>query len=144
MVNSKLTEFKTKIVYPYVNEILMQMNMDFQTQKDELKEGYLEAVKQIFKEVQEYNQRFNKKVAYLSFALLRTNILYGKYIYEAHVYDEDWCFKDYEKIGELDGSYFFRPLKEIEKYLQCFLQALFPQNCKVFFPTPRWGILNID
>jgi len=117
MAIEKLANFILDVAYPRINEELQRVEQESRNQETKLKEKYLSCLKEIFTNVQRTGKQLNMEVAYLSFTLLRSNILYGKNTYDVHIYDKEWYANDYIKVGEIDVSFFFGRLEEIKKYL---------------------------
>ena len=109
-MNDKLEEFITHVARPYLEDIFDNFLdnppiIDFQ---------------KAFEQINEF--RNSKKtedfeISYISFTLLRSNLLYGNPIYEIHVYDDDWYLNHFLEIGEIDVSSIFGWIEETKKYL---------------------------
>jgi len=117
MREDSLEKFKSNIAYPYIDEALMKAFVDFYEQKGNRREHYLDVLKRVFLAVKKYAADTGQEVAYISFALLRTNFLYAKYFCDVHVYDKEWYFNDHVEICEMETFDFFQSLEGIKKYL---------------------------
>ena len=117
MKEDVLTKFASDVAFPYIDEVLVKTALDFYQQKDDKLKEFLDVLKRVFVSAKEFAANTDQEVAYISFAILRTNILYGKYIYDVHVYNKNWYFNDYVKIDEMDVIDFFRPLDMAKTYL---------------------------
>ena len=117
MREEALDRFKSNIAYPHMEKALLKIFMDFYEQKENRREYYLKALKRVFLAVKKYTEDTGQEIAYISFALLRTNFLYDKYVCDVHVYDKNWYFNDYMEICEMDTLDFFQPLEGIKSFL---------------------------
>jgi hypothetical protein len=99
-MKNPLEHFIENIAYPHLREIFREIapKIDFD---------------KAFKEIESFD---SFKIFYVSFAMLRTNLLYGKYIYEIHVYNKNWFLNDFVKIGEIDVSSIFDWIEETKEY----------------------------
>ncbi|MCL2611208.1 MAG: hypothetical protein FWE02_05985 [Defluviitaleaceae bacterium] len=114
-MENALEHFITTIARPHLEEVLKNIVPSIEFKK---------AFEQI-EAFQNSDPLTNFEIAYLAFTLLRTNLLYGRYIYEIHIYDKKWYINDFIKIGEIDVSSIFGWIestkgalgKEAKKYL---------------------------
>jgi len=112
-----LNHFTTNIALPRIRDTLIKTTIDFYENKDIWREGFINEIKRMFIASKEFSTSKNQDINYLSFTLLRTNLLYGKLVYDVHIYDKSWYLNDYVTIGEIDTSIFFQPLQDTKDYL---------------------------
>jgi len=118
MAENHLEQFIEKVAFPCISETLKTFVVDFDSKKEDLKTSYIASLTETFQKVQEFTKQTNKPIDCLAFTLSRTNLLYGRSVYDIHIYDEAWYMKNYIKVGELDVSYFFQPLEVAKKHIQ--------------------------
>ena len=112
-----LTHFTKTIAHPHLEDVLYKLALNFLENKDDMREEYLNTLKRIFVATKDYSERTNTEVGYIQFTLLRTNLIYGKLVYDVHIYDKRWYLEDYTDIGEIDMSYYFQPLEDAKQHL---------------------------
>ena len=103
-MKSVLEDFIIDIARPYLEHIFQNLyasslNLDFDS---------------VFKRIKDFD---SFKIEYVSFTLLRTNLLYENYIYEVYAYDKEWYLNGFTKIAELDVSSIFGWIDEAREHL---------------------------
>jgi len=116
--NEQLIKFTSDVAIPLLKETAIKAANDFYENKHNLRENFLNDIKRIFTATKDFSAQLNDEISYISFALLRTNLLYSKLKYDVHIYDEHCFLRDYIKIGDIDTSIFFQPLEDAKTFLQ--------------------------
>ena len=118
-----LEKFYEKEVTPLLQEILQQLEEEFQQHKDELKVGFLESFETICQQIKMIQEREHMPIGFMMYNLLRTRLLQRKYTYSVRVYDEEWYLKEGISVGDWDVSFFYQ-------YVELFWQRLLKQAQK--------------
>lgn len=123
-----LTKWENDILFPVLNRTINALEKDLQCHIEQMIEKVCVDIKQLFIKIVKKQQ----KVAYITFHIMRKDILDGVYQYRVFLYDKNWYLTKGEQIGVLD-SYF------VYQYYDAFLKEILLQsNCyRSVFSVPE-------
>ncbi|WP_129599958.1 pentapeptide repeat-containing protein [Anaerophilus nitritogenes] len=113
MIENTLGKFYENDVKSVLDKILIDLEEDFQKNKDTLKKLYLDSFKEICTNIKELEKSTKGKTGFIIYTLLRTKILQHKYVYRVIVYDKDWYLNDGIRVGEMDVGFFYKYFEEM-------------------------------
>lgn len=100
-----LTTFTEKEVEPLLMQVLAELEVSFQQNKEPLKKAVVESFRVICKNIEE--NKDSMEVGFMIYTLLRTKILQRDYQYVVMIYDKEWYLHDGVEVGTLDVSFIF-------------------------------------
>ncbi len=109
-----LQHFKENYVREKSIEKLLALEIYFNEHKDELALDFMESIKEIcvkIKDMQEENKK--EKIGYITYSMLRTEILEKNYIYTIEAFNGFWFFDKKECEAKYDVSWAFKFLDEL-------------------------------
>lgn len=114
-----LEHYNENYVEPNRLEKLNKLDEYLEKHKEELAAKFVEAFKNICIKAKCMQKAGNKsKIGYITFSLLRTNILEKKYVYALDAYSNLWFFDRCECQVEYDVNWAFKFLDDFEEELE--------------------------
>jgi hypothetical protein len=100
-------------------ESLLALEEYFQMHKDALAQGFIQSFKQLCLKIKEMQAQGEKdKIGYITYSMLRTEILEGRHMYLLEASDSTWFFDRKECQVEYDASWAFQFLDRLESELE--------------------------
>ncbi|MDR2022925.1 MAG: hypothetical protein LBQ71_06650 [Hungatella sp.] len=109
--------FNQNDIKPALEQALNDLELDFQQNKYELKQAFLDSFKQICENTKQIQQTSQPKIGFLTYHLLRTKVLQHKYTYTVMAYDKEWYRNDGIPVGEADFSFLYRHYENLWRQL---------------------------
>lgn len=109
-----LQHFKDNCVKEKSIQKILSLEQYFNKKKDELALNFIEAFKNIclkIKEMQSIEEK--EKIAYITYSMLRTEILEKNYVYRIEAFNSLWFFDKKECEIKYDASWAFKFLNEL-------------------------------
>lgn len=128
-MNQEIYEkFLEQDVMPALKVALDNLETDFQTQKEALKQEYINSFQDALRTINKIRNETKSKTGFLTSHLLRTRILNHHYSYPIISYDREWYGSKGISAGEMDVSFLYKHyealwqelLRESRKYIQQF------------------------
>ena len=114
-----LKSFKETYVNEKSKQKLLYLEKYYQENKDELVDCFIKSFKEICLKIKEMQSKKKKgKIAYITYSMLRTEILEKDHIYLIEAHNDTWFFDYRECTGKYDASLLFNYLDEFETDLQ--------------------------
>lgn len=113
MKKELLENFYNKEISYEINQLFFSLDLFFEEIKDDLKNLFLNSFQKICKEMIEYQKINDKKVAYIGYTMLRTNLLEKNYIYAVYIFDENWYLREPVYSTYFDVSLYFQQLNTL-------------------------------
>lgn len=117
MEKSVWEKFAQNNVIPALEQVLDDLEQDFQKNKNEMKQIFVDSFRQACINIRKVQKEGQPKTGFLIFHLLRTRTLQHKYTYTIMTYDKDWYRKEGIPVGELDVSFAFKYYEAMWKKL---------------------------
>lgn len=113
-----LEHFVENYVDKESNEKLQNLKLYYENNKNTLIEGFVESFRKVCLKIIDMQDKGEKeKIGYITYSMLRTNIIDGKFAYLIEGFDKLWFFDRAECREEYDASWAFVFLKEFEEEL---------------------------
>jgi hypothetical protein len=117
MTKSVLERFNQNNVRPALEQALINLEQDFQQNKEQMKQVFIDSFCQVCKNIKELQKTSQPKLGFLIFHLLRTKVLQHNYTYTAIAYDKEWYRREGFPVGEMDVSFIFEHYETMWKRL---------------------------
>lgn len=111
-----LSYFNENYARPQINEKLFALDEYFHTNKDSLRQAFVESVREICLNIRDKQNKGEKgKIGFITYSMLRTALAEGKHTVLIEALNKDW-FLDFEECqAEYDASWAFDFLDEAIK-----------------------------
>lgn len=114
-----LEEFKSGYVRMKNTEKVLELKEYFDKNKDKLALEFIESLKNMFIKIYEMQSKNSKgKIAYITYSMLRTEILQKNYMYLVEAFDKSWFLDDKRCSINYDSTWAFKFLDEFEEALE--------------------------
>lgn len=117
MEETVLERFSQNNVKPALEQALINLEQDFQQNKEQMKQAFIDSFCQVCKNIRELQKTSQPKMGFLIFHLFRTKVLRHKYTYTAIAYDKEWYRREGFPVGEMDVSFIFEHYETMWKKL---------------------------
>lgn len=105
MAKNYLDEFYVSDVEPLLQELIDELEAQFQSEHCLLKNKCIIMVQELFRSCQKLLESKKQSVSFVMFHLLRFRMLNHDYRYQVNVYPREWYLKEGITIGDLDVSF---------------------------------------
>ena len=134
----------------YVNDLrgellksIVELEKEFQAEKDIWKARCLDSFGGIFKTIQrKQDEGSAPKASFLVYTLLRTNLMQGKEEYAVFLYDDEWYLGNPVKVGEMDVSHVYRHRQKLHNRLKECVRKYMLNLTAIDVDTAAMSILN--
>ncbi len=100
-------------------EALFALEAYFQTEKETLVQDFVDAIRRICLNIKDMQAKGTKgKIGYITFSMLRTELLEGKNLYLIEASDSNWFFDRKECVAVYDATWAFQFLRKLEGELE--------------------------
>lgn len=114
-----LEDFKKNCVRKKSIKKLLELDTYYENHKEELADSFMKAFKEICIKIKEMQTKKEKgKIGYISYSMLRSEILEKNYTYLIEAFDEKWFFDYKECHGNYYTNWAFKFLDNLEEELQ--------------------------
>lgn len=114
-----LQHFRENHVDPTFHATIVALEQYAQTHRDELVQDFLPSFQQLCRTIKQKQAAGEKgKIGYITYSMLRTEILEGRHRYLVEATDNRWFLDDHVCEAEYDASWAFRFLDEFERSLE--------------------------
>ncbi|BAU27213.1 pentapeptide repeat protein [Aneurinibacillus soli] len=114
-----LQHFRENHVHPTFHATIVALEQYAQTHRDELVQDFLPSFQQLCRTIKQKQAAGEKgEIGYITYSMLRTEILEGRHRYLVEATDNRWFLDDHVCKAEYDASWAFRFLDEFERSLE--------------------------
>lgn len=98
-----LKKWEKDIMYPTLNHTISALEEQLQCHIEQIIQKVCKEIEILFDSITQQQQ----KIAYITFHLMRKDILDNVYQYRLFIYDKSWYLKKGQEIGTLDSSFIY-------------------------------------
>ena len=101
-----LNKWENEVMFPILNHTISALEEQLQCHIEQVIQNVCMDIEMLFNKVAEQQEQ-KQKIAYITFHLMRKDILDGIYQYRLYVYDKSWYLKRGQEIGTLDSRFIY-------------------------------------
>ncbi|GAC41162.1 pentapeptide repeat-containing protein [Paenibacillus popilliae] len=106
-----IAHFQEHVVWQERANVQLVLERDFQSQRERLADEFMTSFQEICREIRDAQVRGEKgAIGYITYSMLRTELLEGRYIYRVEAMDNGWVFDRHPYVLQYEAGWAFQHL----------------------------------